>query len=1110
MLHNICGRAKCGKTEYLLNVCKRLMDEKKHTFLIVPEQGAVITERQVIERLGNRSNEYIEVINFKRLCNRVFRETGGLTQSYVDSAHKLLVMHKALGEAHDYLTEYKGASEVSDFVKKAVDTVSEFRMYGITPKLLEDSAKQLSENGNKRLSAKLLDFSLIYAQYASLLTETFGYHDSSDDLDRLCSVLDSSGFFKGKTVIIDSFYGFTVPELHVIESMLRCADDVYISYLTDKDNEILFRRGIKAYKRICDLCEKLSVKQETVYPSFDGAYCGSSLKALERRFALELCPVAEKDETPVVLDGSVRLIACEDPYEEAKMASATVNYLTSKCGAKYSDIAICARSLESYKGILDTELGRNGIPFGFSQRYDLLTRPVSAYILAAFEFSKHRSKQSVLRMIKTGLTNLSSREADLTECYIRTWNIQGRMFFEEWLMNPDGYSSVSDMSEHTKRKLSKVEEARVKLITPLTVFDEEIRSAECANEISLAVMKLLEGSRYNVKYLSEDEKVYHNMVMYALDCIADVIGNEKISPKLYAALFEMILSEYDTGRIPVLIDEVNVADASLIRTTGNRYMIVLGLCDGVFPRIPASNGVFSDKEKGILADMGIELSENDIEKVYDELFLAYKVLSSPSDGLYLTYSERSAVGDKTSASEIVTMCVNALTGLKAESAINATDLRFCLCDDALVADALDESRPELSRAVSDYLISKGYDLSRITSIHKDYLSKETSAALFGETMSISPTRLDTFNNCACSYFARYILGLKPEAQANLGPTESGTIIHRILELLISEFSEMKARGKDITEEYALKRQGELLLEHINELLGSDKVKSKMTGRFKYLYGRLSGALEACVTALANEFTDSEFIPSDLEMSVGGKDADVPFASIPIKDEDGNTAGNLVINGKIDRTDIYRKDGKVYVKIVDYKTGDKVFRLRDVANGINLQMLLYLYSITENAKERYNASELVPSGVVYAPIIRPSLSVNLGKDISEESKSSFKPNGIVIDDMEILYAMDKTFSGKHVPVKLTKDGAFTQHSSVTSLETMGRLISAASDVAAKLCAEIRKGKIAKNPYRCKAKNSCSICDYAAFCRYKTGDEGTRYALTSYTDEVFELSVKKKED
>jgi len=257
--------------------------------------------------------------------------------------------------------------------------------------------------------------------------------------------------------------------------------------------------------------------------------------------------------------------------------------------------------------------------------------------------------------------------------------------------------------------------------------------------------------------------------------------------------------------------------------------------------------------------------------------------------------------------------------------------------------------------------------------------------------------------------------------------------------------------------------------------------------------------------MANEIVESDFVPTDFEMSIGKQNADIPFASIPIYDSTGKPNGTLTINGKIDRTDIFKKDGKVYIRVADYKTGTKKFNLADVSVGLNLQMLLYLYSLSKNCGTRYGNGEPIPAGVLYTPIHRPAFNLELGEDAAADEKSAFRTNGILIDDPEILRAMEKNLEGKFIPVKLKKDGSFYSTSSVASLETMGRMLSCAADVAGKLASEIKSGKIGKNPYRCDALNSCNFCDLAPFCRYENGEEGTRYSLTKYSDEEFTTSV-----
>ncbi len=1106
MLHNITGRAKSGKTEYILSVCGKLIEEKKHTFLIVPEQSALIYERKIIERFGNRSNEYIEVINFKRLCNRVFRETGGLTQSYIDGARMLLLVYRAVKSVKEQLCEYGGAGENTVFIKKALDVIRELKMFGVTPEALEKTAAKLTDTDNSRLAGKLRDFSLIYSAYEGLITEVFGegfsYRDSTDDLERLATVLCDTHFFKGKTVLIDSFYGFTVPEISIIDRMIRDAQDFYITYLFENGTEnILFERGKKAYLKISTLAKDNFVEYEDIKTEYRYGFEDENLTSLEKSFAFELC---NDSAEPSSFTGSgIELYRCENVYDEAKIACAVINKLVAD-GARYSDITVLSRNPEELYGILDTELRRNGIPFGFSVKYDLLTRPASSYIASAFEFSKNKSAQSVLRFIKTGLTCLDDTEADLTECYIKTWNIQGKMFTEsQWMMNPDGYASSEEMSPRAKKTLETVHSAREKLITPLVVFDEEIRAAECANGISEAVVRLLESGRYAPENLSQEETVYHNMVMDALDCIADICGNLYVSPAEYAVIFEMILSEYDTGRIPGTVDEVTVANIELYRGVDNRYTILPGLNDGIFPKNPSADSIFSDRERILLKDAGLELSGTTADEAYDELFLAYKAVCSCTKGLYLLYSAKDTKGDVISQSCVVSMCKSAVQGLKEKEITDIQKLKLYLSDSSLMSE-LSSSNPEFSKAVEDYLSCKGIVPKSLNGSTENYLKKETADSVYGDDILLSPSRLEKFNNCACSYFGTYTLALSPEKKAVLGSAETGNIIHKILEILICELSEMKQSGKEITEEYALRREKEILDGYIAELVG-DSTKKELSKRFKYLYGRLSGALDACVTAMTRELLESEFVPVDFEMSIGKGGADIPFESIPIFAPDGKNDGTLTIVGKIDRTDIYKKDGKVYIRVEDYKTGKKKFCIDDVNTGTNLQMLLYLYSLSKNGASRYDGLVPIPAGVLYTPIHRPSYNLELGEEPEADASREFHPNGLLIDDTEILRAMEKGLEGKFIPVKLNKDGSFNAYSSVTSSENMEKLLGCAAEVASKLAYEIKKGKIGKNPYRCDNLNSCNFCDLAPFCRYEPGEEGTRYSPTKYSDEVFELTA-----
>ena len=133
MLTRIFGLHGTGKTEALLARLEDCIRQKKQAFLIVPEQSAVSVERLLIDRLGNPANMYIEVINFKRLCNRVFRESGGLVGAVPDKAACALAMSHVLSQSADLLSEYAPLADDTDFAAKMLATVTEMHRSRIRP-----------------------------------------------------------------------------------------------------------------------------------------------------------------------------------------------------------------------------------------------------------------------------------------------------------------------------------------------------------------------------------------------------------------------------------------------------------------------------------------------------------------------------------------------------------------------------------------------------------------------------------------------------------------------------------------------------------------------------------------------------------------------------------------------------------------------------------------------------------------------------------------------------------------------------------------------------------------------------------------------------------------
>lgn len=123
---------------------------------------------------------------------------------------------------------------------------------------------------------------------------------------------------------------------------------------------------------------------------------------------------------------------------------------------------------------------------------------------------------------------------------------------------------------------------------------------------------------------------------------------------------------------------------------------------------------------------------------------------------------------------------------------------------------------------------------------------------------------------------------------------------------------------------------------------------------------------------------------------------------------------------MDRVDLYRTGEADYVRVVDYKTGQREFRLSEVLEGINLQMLIYLLSLWQNGEERYG--RVTPAGVLYLPAKLPVVRLSRDADaaaLEREQLLTMKMNGLILDDPEIVQAMEADAAGLFIPARLDK-------------------------------------------------------------------------------------------
>ena len=376
MITFLYGAPGSGKTHYIF---EKLREDPQEAILIVPEQQTVSAERKALDKLPSSSAVSFEVLNFSRLCNSVFRKYGGLSYHYITPSMKSLFMWRTLRELSPILEEYSAAAHDISLTDVMLRAAEELKVCAVTPTMLEGAAKKLPNGG---LRSKLRDISLINSAYSNLVAESFD--DKSEDMAKLCDILEDHKFFEGKQVFIDSFTSFTAQEYRVIEHIFKQADSVTVALGCESpDMPLISNESIcESAKRLSELANKTHQKSEKIFLSGNFRaknkellYLFSDFFKAERNKELSNI-INEKDR------GHVKLYSCLDPYEEADAVAAIINKEIRQ-GLRYRDIAIVARDASKYEGIIDAALESAGIPYYMSVSKDLSSSPAVEFLLSA-------------------------------------------------------------------------------------------------------------------------------------------------------------------------------------------------------------------------------------------------------------------------------------------------------------------------------------------------------------------------------------------------------------------------------------------------------------------------------------------------------------------------------------------------------------------------------------------------------------------------------------------------------------------------------------------------------------------------------------------------------
>ena len=1109
MLQLILGPAGSGKTTLLRQQVVQSVRQGKQILYLVPEQFSFEGEAQLHELLTGEESLRVEVLSFTRLCNLIFRTLGGLAGRYVDNTARCILMSIAVSEAQDQLHYYARQTKNTAFVQSLVDTVHELKTAGISADLLRDAIGQAPE---ENLRSKGQEIALLYDLYQALIDQS--YHDSDDDLAKACQKVEEQGFFGEYEVYIDSFTAFMAGEYRMLRAILSQAQKVTIALtadqLSDQEGGLgVFSAPKGTARRFVRMARDLGV--EVLPPVV--------LRENHRFQAPELEHLQEelfRRETPYTGQVSaIHLTQGDNIYEEVSFVAAQIRRLVAQEGLRYREIVLIGRRTQEYTAPLAEIFPQFSIPYFLDRREDILSSPLVNGLLSALDVvGRGFETEGMLRLCKSGLLGLGEQSVAALENYCYIWSIRGQKWTLPFRDHPRGL--VESLDEEDQRQLQDLEATRRQVVEPLVALKDKLRNATGSGFAAALYDYLIQVDAPSaLKMLSNGDKTtledfaqVWNCVMKLLDIFDETVGERIFSLSRLTELLRLGLLSLDLGHIPQTLDQVMVGDADRIRPDSPKVVFVLGANEGLFPLEEGVGGMFTQADREEMARLGLEITGGGESQAVLERFYAYFALTAPSQQLWVSFATADLSGNALQPSCIVTSLKSMFPGiLHTTGELDPLDhlageeaafQYFCSIygEDtplraSLLAHFSQEGRQGPLNRMEAFSTLDPFTLQ----------DPQTARRLFGEEIRLSPTRLETFFKCPFAYFCASGLGLKPRRRVELTPLETGSVLHYVLEVMVKTYGIQGLR--DLSSQARREKISQLLQEYLQSRVADQQ---ELPSQFRYLYQRLVNTLEQLLEQLVREFSQSEFEPVAFELPIG-KEGSVQPLELMLP-----TGGRIYVEGTIDRVDVMEKDAVKYVRVVDYKSGEKTFRLSDVYYGLNMQMLLYLFSLWQQGRDP-QGEPVLPAGVLYLPARTQAISCP--RDTSPQELENlrikgFRMSGLLLDDPQVLEGMEREVAGIFIPAKRKKDGELDRASSVATLAELGRLKGHMERLITQMAQTLRQGAVAPIPTYGLGYEPCTHCDFRSVCRREESDPVKTIAEWSRRELFQELAREEEED
>ena len=1129
-LRIVAGRAGTGKTEFCLKEISDFQNNKNDYKLIyiVPEQFSLQAERSLIDKTEGKGIMGAQVLSFQRLAFNLFSENGRDSRKVLGDIGKAMAIRKIIFENSRKLEYFKNLADKQGFLHNLSATLSEFFQYNIDEEKLLNICESFDEGSLSRV--KLNDLYLILVGYKKFLSKE--YISKEETLDIVLDKVENSAFLSDSFVWIDGFYGFTPQEYNIIEKLIGICKEVTICLTIDEksyyNNNITsfsaFYETNYTVKKLLNICMNCSYKVNLpVFLKEPMRFKCDELIELEKNYFSYTYSSKKECE-------NIRIFSAPNKYFEIEDTAKQILALVSNEGYRFKDIAIVSGDLGNYKKIISGILSEQNIPFFIDSKIEIISHPLIELIRSLLDIVIHNfSYESVFRFLKTGLSSVEFESINIMENYILEYGMKGyKSYYDEWVYGLDEDEEVkfilnsirsrflNDVSSFYE-KMKKDRKHKVKNITE-EVYNV-LEKLNITDKLSVSAIEFEKGNIFN--NVNSNVQVWNKMIEI-FDKISSILGEEDISVNEYAKILEAGFMEGDIGIIPSGTDRVTIGDIERTRLPKIKALFIVGVNDGLIPKLKEDESVFTEYERQEINDYGVEMAHSGSRKVFEDQFLIYCGITKPENKIQFSYSTGD-LGGKTLRPSILISKIKKIFPLLKECFYDE-EIKDSLYSISSGTSALHEIGQKLREYIegdevpNEWLDVLSYmtinDSRKINNIFsglkitygEEMLRKELVKKIYKNGIAASVSKLENFASCPYSFFLRYNLNIKERKIYQISTPDMGIVLHEVLDKFFVYVKSKNISWKELSKENI----GTIIKEIVDKTVPDMKNRVFLSSAAnKYLVKRLERISNRTAWALTEHIKKGKFEPAEFEMGFG-KNEKLPPIIIELSD-----GTKMMMNGKIDRIDIFTNDGKSYIKIIDYKSGKKTFSLKEIYYGVQLQLMLYMWGIINNPQMVSN-NTLMPGGAFYFHITDPLVKFDEKSDFFDIEKlilKEMKMSGLVLKDENIIKAIDSSFpeASSIIPVGLNKNGSYKKESSTATLEDFEKIVEYSYGKAKELGEEIINGNINIKPYKDNKNSPCQYCAYKSVCSFEGKKKSDFNILKDFgKEEILEKIINKTEN